>query len=352
MKISVIGAGAWGTAIAKSLADKFDFNIFLWSFEEDVKNYINNNNVNAKYLKAIKLPKNLVASSNLFEVVSMSDYIFIATPSLFTVDIFKKLDQFFHSLQIKPKLAILTKGFITFDGKTQTVVEAAEKVIRGYKDEITYIVGPSHAEEVGLGVITGLVAASNNRENANLFINLFARTPISLFYSDDVFGVQIASALKNVFAIAFGILDAYKLNYPNLIGNNTESFLFSMSLNNIKDIAIELGGKNIGTFLFLSGSGDLDVTCRSMFGRNRRFGNEIVSKNILENFFSIDDLVNNIEKIGYLPEGVLAAKSIFSLFKALNRDLNPNSLLSVIYRILNKELKSESVIEYMKNIRQ
>lgn len=352
MKISVIGAGAWGTAIAKSLADKFDFNIFLWSFEEDVKNYINNNNINAKYLKAIKLPKNLVATSNLFEVVSMSDYIFIATPSLFTVDIFKKLDQFFHSLQIKPKLAILTKGFITFDGTTQTVVEAAEKVIRGYKDEITYIVGPSHAEEVGLGVITGLVAASNNRENADLFINLFARTPISLFYSDDVFGVQIASALKNVFAIAFGILDAYKLNYPNLIGNNTESFLFSMSLNNIKDIAIELGGKNIGTFLFLSGSGDLDVTCRSMFGRNRRFGNEIVSKNILENFFSIDDLVNNIEKIGYLPEGVLAAKSIFSLFKALNRDLNPNSLLSVIYRILNKELKSESVIEYMKNIRQ
>ncbi len=94
MKISVIGAGAWGTAIAKSLADKFDFNIFLWSFEEDVKNGINNGNVNDKYLKGIKLPKNLVASSDLFEVVSMSDYILIATPSLFTVDIFKKLDQF------------------------------------------------------------------------------------------------------------------------------------------------------------------------------------------------------------------------------------------------------------------
>ncbi|WNY64916.1 NAD(P)H-dependent glycerol-3-phosphate dehydrogenase [Borreliella carolinensis] len=352
MKISVIGAGAWGTAIAKSLSDKFDFNIFLWAFEEDVKNSINNDNINAKYLKGIKLPKNLVASSNLFEVATMSDYIFIATPSLFTVDILKKLDQFLHSLEIKPKLAILTKGFITFNGKTQTVIEAAERVMRGYKDEITYIVGPSHAEEVGLGVITGLVAASNSRENAYLFINLFSKTPISLFYSNDVFGVQIAAALKNVFAIAFGILDAYKLNYPNLIGSNTESLLFSISLNNIKDIAIELGGRNIETFLFLSGSGDLDVTCRSMFGRNRRFGNEIVSKNILENFLSIDDLISNIEKIGYLPEGVLAAKSIFSFFKQLNRDLNSNSLLSVIYKILNKELEPKSVIEYMRDVRQ
>ncbi len=260
------------------------------------------------------------------------------------------MDQFFDSLELKPKLAILTKGFLTFNGKTHTVIEAADKVIKGYKDEITYIVGPSHAEEVGLGVITGLVAASHNRENAYLFINLFSKTPISLFYSNDVFGVQIAAALKNVFAIAFGILDAYKLNYPNLIGNNTESFLFSISLNNMKDIAIELGGKNIETFLFLSGSGDLDVTCRSMFGRNRRFGNEIVSKNILESFFSIDDLINNIEKIGYLPEGVFAAKSIFSLLKELNRDFNPNSLLSVIYKILNKELGAESVIEYMRDI--
>ncbi len=317
MKISVIGAGAWGTAIAKSLADKFDFNIFLWSFEEDVKNGINNGNVNDKYLKGIKLPKNLVASSDLFEVVSMSDYILIATPSLFTVDIFKKLDQFFNSLELKPKLAILTKGFLTFNGKTHTVIEAAEKVIKGYKDEITYIVGPSHAEEVGLGVITGLVAASHNRENAYLFINLFSKTPISLFYSNDVFGVQIAAALKNVFAIAFGILDAYKLNYPNLIGNNTESFLFSISLNNMKDIAIELGGKNIETFLFLSGSGDLDVTCRSMFGRNRRFGNEVVSKNILESFFSIDDLINNIEKNWIFARGSFCCQINLFLFKRI-----------------------------------
>ncbi|AJA90190.1 glycerol-3-phosphate dehydrogenase [Borreliella chilensis] len=349
MKISIIGAGAWGTAIAKSLADKFDFNIFLWSFEEDVKDSINNNNVNDKYLKEIKLPKNLVASSDLFEVVSMSDYIFIATPSLFTVDILKKLDQFFYSLGIRPKLAVLTKGFITFNGKTQTVVEVAEKVMQGYEDEITYIVGPSHAEEVGLGVITGLVAASNNRENAYSFINLFRKTPISMFYSNDVFGVQVAASLKNVFAIAFGILYEYKLNYPNLIGNNTESFLFAISLNNMRNIAIELGRGNVETLLFLAGSGDLDVTCRSIFGRNRRLGSEIVSKNVLERFSNIDDLISNIKKIGYLPEGVLAAKSIFVLLKESNRDLNPNSLLSVIYKILNKELGPESILDYMRD---
>ena len=114
--------------------------------------------------------------------------------------------------------------------------------------------GPSHAEEVGLGVITGLMVASKSREHASAFMNLFASTSISVFYSDDVLGVQIASALKNIFAIAFGILDEYKSKNPNLIGNNTESFLFSVSLNDMKNIAFKVGDCSEKTFLFLAGS--------------------------------------------------------------------------------------------------
>ncbi|BCR21799.1 NAD(P)H-dependent glycerol-3-phosphate dehydrogenase [Borrelia sp. HM] len=350
MQISIIGSGAWGTAIAKVLADKFrDNNILLWSFEESVKNSINNEHENFKYLNGIKLSDNLVASSNLLNVVSLSDYIFIATPSLYTLDILNKLRDMFITKQ--PTLAILTKGFITIEEKPNTIMEVAESILTEYKDKITYIAGPSHAEEVGLGIITGLVAASKSLENACKFIDLFSNTSISMFYSNDVLGVQIASALKNIFAIAFGILDEYKIKNPNLIGSNTESFLFAVSLNDMKNIACKIGVCNEETFLFLAGSGDLDVTCRSIFGRNRRFGNEIVSKNILAGFTDIDDLIRNIHKIGYLPEGILAAKEISLLFKSLGCDLNYSNLANIIYKILNKELMPESIIDYIRNFK-
>ncbi|AHH10538.1 NAD(P)H-dependent glycerol-3-phosphate dehydrogenase [Borrelia coriaceae] len=349
MQISVVGAGAWGTAIAKVLADKFKNNILIWSFEEGVKDSINNAHENIKYLKDIKLPDNLVASSDLLDVVSQSDYVFVVTPSLYTLDILNKLKSVCDTKKFN--LAILTKGFITVDGKPRTIVEVAESILTEYKDEITYIAGPSHAEEVGLGIITGLVAASKNRGNAFEFINLFSETSISMFYSDDVLGVQIASALKNIFAIAFGILDEYKIENPNLIGNNTESFLFSVALSDMRNIAFKLGSCNAETFLFLAGSGDLDVTCRSIFGRNRRFGREIVSKNVLEGFNGINDLINSIHKIGYLPEGIVAANEVFLLFKSLGHNSDYHNLANIVYRILNKELKPEAVIDYIKNFK-
>ena len=89
MKISIIGAGAWGTAVAKVLADKGKDNVLIWSFEEDVKDSINNEHENVKYLKGIKLPDNLVATSDLRDAVSLSDYVFIATPSLYTLGVLR-----------------------------------------------------------------------------------------------------------------------------------------------------------------------------------------------------------------------------------------------------------------------
>ncbi|ACH93315.1 MULTISPECIES: NAD(P)H-dependent glycerol-3-phosphate dehydrogenase [Borrelia] len=349
MKISIVGAGAWGTAVAKVLADKFKDPVLIWSFEEDVRESINNSHENTKYLKGIKLPDNLIASSDLLDIVNQSDYIFVVTPSLYTLNVLNKLKSVLTTKKFK--LAILTKGFITIDDKPCTIIEVAEGVLREYKDEITYIAGPSHAEEVGLGIITGLVAASRNRANAFEFINLFSGTSISMFYSYDILGVQVASALKNIFAIAFGILDECKIKDPNLIGNNTESFLFSVSLNDMKNIAFKLGSCNEETFLFLAGSGDLDVTCRSIFGRNRRFGREIVGKNILEDFRDIDDLISNINKIGYLPEGLVAAREVALLFKFLGISSDFQNLAMIVYKILNKELKPEAVIDYIKNFK-
>ncbi|UER67547.1 NAD(P)H-dependent glycerol-3-phosphate dehydrogenase [Borrelia sp. BU AG58] len=346
MKIAIIGAGAWGTAVARVLADKVQNNVLLWSFEESVKDSINNEHENVKYLKGIRLPDNLVATSDLIDAVSWAEYVFIATPSLYTLGIFKSIKNIITNAT--PNLAVLTKGFVTIDGKPCPIVEVAESILEGYKHRIVYITGPSHAEEVGLGVVTGLMAASKSKDHASAFINLFSGTSISVFYSDDVLGVQIAAALKNVFAIAFGILDEYRGKNPNLIGDNTESFLFSVSLNDMKNIAFKIGDCDKDTFLFIAGSGDLDVTCRSAFGRNRRFGREIVSKNILNGFAGIDDLINNIHKIGYFPEGLVAAKEVSLL---LDHGLSIQGLAGVVYRILNKEASPEAVIEYIRNFK-
>ncbi|QMU99152.1 NAD(P)H-dependent glycerol-3-phosphate dehydrogenase [Borrelia sp. A-FGy1] len=346
MKISIIGAGAWGTAIAKVLAEKGEDDVLLWSFEEDIKDSINNEHENVRYLKGIKLPYNLVATSDLSYAVSLADYVFVATPSLYTLGIFKNLNSIITDK--KPGIAILTKGFITFGRKPCPIVDVAENILSDYKGKITYIAGPSHAEEVGLGIITGLMVASKSRYQATRFMDLFANTSISVFYSDDVLGIQIASALKNIFAIAFGILDEYKNKKSNLIGNNTESFLFSVSLNDMKNIAFKVGDCSEKTFLFLAGSGDLDVTCRSIFGRNRRFGRELVSNSILNSFEGIDDLISNIHKIGYIPEGVIAAREVFLL---LENDLDSQGLAGVVYKILNKETNPESVIEYIINFK-
>jgi glycerol-3-phosphate dehydrogenase (NAD(P)+) len=169
-----------------------------------------------------------------------------------------------------------------------------------------------------------------------------------VFSSFDVRGVQVAAAAKNVIAIAFGMLDAFKnladnsvFGGVNMFGDGTESLLLAAGLNEIQGLGMAMGATHPETFTSISGIGDLDVTCRSIWGRNRRFGKEIIEKKILEPFKDIDDLLERIGELGYLPEGVAAAKyvNIFAekyrlkmpiavgLYQILNREIEPNDFL-------------------------
>jgi len=338
-QVAVLGAGAWGTAIAKVIAEK-DKNVLIWSFETSVRDDINEKRENTRYLPNVKLPENLKATSDIEEAAEGKHFLIYALPSMFLLDTLKMTLSVNSIRDGKTIIAVITKGFIPSENNgPRLILETMEDYLPGFfRNSLVYISGPSHAEEVSCGKITGLIAASENAKNSIRFRDLLKGPRLMVYSSLDVRGVQAAAAAKNVIAIAFGILDALKTTgQSEMFGDGTESLLLAAGLNEIQLLGKALGATHAETFTSISGIGDLDVTCRSIHGRNRRFGKDIIEKNILKPFKNIDDLLSRIGEIGYLPEGVAAAKYIHilaekhrlkmpvsvGLFKLLNRELDP-----------------------------
>ncbi|MDR3020473.1 MAG: NAD(P)-dependent glycerol-3-phosphate dehydrogenase [Treponema sp.] len=337
-QIAVLGAGAWGTAIAKVIADK-EKDVVIWSFEEDTRDDINERNENIRYLPGFKLPETLKATSDIEEAAEGRQFLIYAVPSIFLLDTLKKSLNVNSIREGKTAIAVITKGFLPTDNGPRLICETMEDYLPGfYNKSLVYISGPSHAEEVSCGKLTGLIAASENPKNSIRFRNLLTNPGLRVFSSLDIRGVQAAAATKNVIAISFGLLDAVKsLGGTDTFGDGTDSLLLAAGLNEIQILGKALGATHPETFTSIAGIGDLDVTCRSVLGRNRRFGKEIIEKNILERYNNIDDLLSRIGELGYLPEGVAAAKHIrilaekhklklplsIGLSKMLNRELDP-----------------------------
>jgi len=337
-QISVLGAGAWGTAIAKVVAEK-EKDVVIWSYETEVRDDINKKRRNSRYLPDVELPKSLKATSNIEEATEGKQFIIYAVPSLFLLDTLKKTLSVNSIREGKTVIAVLTKGFLPSENGPRLILETMEDYLPGFfHHSLVYISGPSHAEEVSRGKLTGLIAASENAKNSIRFRDLLKNQQLLVYSSLDVRGVQVAAATKNVIAIAFGMLDAMKsFEKIDAFGDGTESLLLAAGLNEIQTLGKALGATHPETFTSISGIGDLDVTCRSIYGRNRRFGRDIIEKNILKSYKNIDDLLSRIGEIGYLPEGAAAAKYVrilaekhklkmpvsIGLCKLLNREIEP-----------------------------
>lgn len=336
--VAILGAGAFGTALAAVMARK-GHSVRLWSFDGEAARQINEDRVNTLFLPDVPVPQGVTAFTSLEETMEGAEYLILATPSLFTVSTMKQLLTYPTILEGEVKIATIAKGFLPGKNGPELIVDALENYLPGsYKGNVVYISGPSHAEEVGRGKITGLISASLNPNNSILFRELLAGESIKIYSSLDVIGVQTCAALKNVVAIAFGILDAMKEQEAQLVGDNTESLLFAAGLNEIQTMGRALGSTHPETFTSIAGVGDLDVTCRSVYGRNRRFGREIILKNIIDKYKDIDDLIANIGDIPYLPEGVFAARYARELMEKHNLKLG---LINQVYRILNREADQE-----------
>jgi glycerol-3-phosphate dehydrogenase (NAD(P)+) len=343
-KIAVIGSGAWGTAVAKVIAEKGK-EVTLWCLEESVAAEINTAHTNAQYLPGVELPPSLRAVTDIVEAAEGAEFLILASPSLYLLDTVKRILPVRSIREGETAVAVITKGFLPTPKGPRLILETLEDYLPGfYRQGLVYIAGPSHAEEVSRGKITGLIAASENPKNSIRFRDLLKSGRLLVFSSFDVRGVQVAAAAKNVIAIAFGILDALKNTPPegDVFGDGTESLLLAAGLNEIQTLGQAMGATHAETFTSISGVGDLDVTCRSVFGRNRRFGREIIEKNILKPYRDLEDLLERIGEIGYLPEGVAAAKYVKILAERFKLKM-PISL--GLHRILNREIEPGDFIQ-------
>jgi glycerol-3-phosphate dehydrogenase (NAD(P)+) len=350
-KVGVIGAGAWGTAVAKVIAENKRAlgqceDVVLWTRRKDAADEITGEHTNMRYLPDVTLPDNIRADTDICVVANGKDFLILATPSLFLLDAVKQILSLPSIREGETLIAVVAKGFLPGKDGPRLIVETLEDYLPGfYRQALVYIAGPSHAEEVSRGKITGLIAASENAKNAFRFRDLLKNNRVLVFPSLDIRGVQVASAAKNVIAIAFGILDALKTQTDTTLGtafgDGTSSLLLAAGLNEIQMLGRAMGATHPETFTSISGVGDLDVTCRSVFGRNRRFGRDIIEKKILHRFQNIDDLIGRIGEIGYLPEGIAAAKYVRIL--AEKHDLKM-PISTGLYRILNREIEHEEFL--------
>lgn len=339
-QVGIISAGAWGTAVAKVIADNGN-KVTVWDFMDSVIDNINKNHMNERFLPGVNLPETLAGSTDIIEVSSNKDFLLIASPSLYIMDIVKKLIQVPGISEGETVIGVLTKGFIDTPVGPSLILKSLEDYLPGfYRNSLVYISGPSHAEEVARGKLTGLISASKNGKNAIKFRELLSSENLLVYSSLDIVGVQTSGAVKNVIAIAFGMLDAL-MELSDSFGDNSESLLLAAGLNEIQILGAALGSEHPETFTSIAGVGDLDVTCRSKFGRNRRFGGEIIKDRRIEKYKNIDKLIDNINEIGYLPEGIVAARSVNKLSTQYKLKL---PICNMVYKILNKELKPSSAV--------
>ena len=253
--IAIIGSGSWGVALGMHMA-KMGHNIKIWSFAKEEADLINNER-KCKFLPDITLPENIICTQSFEECVKDSDYIFHVTPSKVTRNTIKQYKEFVK----KQPIIMCSKGFETDTLNTLDEIIAEELP----NNPIAVFSGPSHAEEVSRGVPTAMVLASKNNRLLNELQNMLMNENMRIYLSNDVKGVELGGALKNIIAFCAGILVGMEL------GDNSFAALLTRGLTEIARLGAALGGKT-ETFYGLSGLGDLVVTCSSKFSRNRKAG--------------------------------------------------------------------------------
>jgi glycerol-3-phosphate dehydrogenase (NAD(P)+) len=258
-KISVIGAGAWGTTLA-ILAAENGHSVTIWSYEEDVATSINELRENKKYLNGFQLPSNIDSTNDIIKAAA-NEILVIATPSQYLRKTLKSL-----SKHVKKDAVIISavKGLEIETQKRMTEVIKEELPC----DNIAVISGPNISKEIARGLPAASVSASKNIDTARFVQKILNSGRFRVYVNTDVIGVELGGALKNIIAIAAGAADGL------MFGNNAKSALMVRGMAEIKRLGVALGGK-AETFNGLSGIGDLITTCSSTLSRNHHVGMEI-----------------------------------------------------------------------------
>lgn len=289
VKIGIIGAGSWGTALA-ILLQKNGHQVTIWSIMKDEVEMLKVKRQHESKLPGVVLPEEIEITNDLRESMTDKDLLVLAVPSPYTRSTARMMKEFVTPGQLIVNVA---KGIeeVTF----YTLTDIVEEELPGV--DAAVLSGPSHAEEVGKGLPTTCVVGAHTRKTADYLQNIFVSPVFRVYTSPDMLGIELGGALKNVIALAAGIADG--LGY----GDNTKAALITRGIAEIARLGIKMGGKP-ETFYGLTGIGDLIVTCASVHSRNRRAGY------LIGQGYKMKEAM---EEVKMVVEGVYSAKAAMGL---------------------------------------
>lgn len=315
-KIAILGAGSFGTAIAKLICSYEKYDIILWSAVKEEIEEIKKNKENIKYLPNIKIDteKIILTTDNL--LLKNADIVIFAVASKYVRSVAKNISGYIKKDAIIVNVA---KGLEqeSFKRLSQVIYEETNS------KKIVALCGPSHAEEIAKFIPTTIVASCEDLKIAEYVQEILNSSIFRVYVNEDIIGVEIAAALKNIIALAVGICDGLNL------GDNTKAALMTRGLFEIARVGVFLGAKE-KTFLGLAGIGDLIVTCTSEHSRNKKAG-FLIGKGV--------EVLKALEKVNMVVEGYYATKAAYE-FSNINNIYMP--ITKELYEILyeNKDIKN------------
>ncbi len=312
-KIAVIGAGGWGLALGLLLHENKNEVIF-WCYNEQEKDDILQHRENKRCLPGVKIPIEIRFTCEMKEALEGADVAIIAVPSKAVRTTVQMMKEVVHEQTI---IVNVSKGI-----ENDTLKCLAEVIEEELINPVVVLSGPSHAEEVARHIPTAVTVSSKQMEKAREVQELFMNHYFRVYTNDDLIGVELGGALKNVIALAAGIVEG--MGY----GDNTKAALITRGIAEITRLGVAMGGKP-STFSGLTGIGDLIVTCTSGHSRNRRAG-ELVGQGL-----TIDEA---IKRVNMVVEGVPTTKATYALMKEYQVEM---PILNAIYVVLfeNKPVK-------------
>jgi len=317
MKLAVLGAGAWGTALSISLAPRHA--VTLWARSAGQADAMAKARVNQLYLPAYKIPQQVTVTADFATALDRAELLLIATTTAGLRDVLRQL----VDARLTAPLVWLCKGFEANSARLPHQVAAEElpaSLSRGV------LSGPSFADEVARGMPTALTLASGDAAFAQRTARELHHDRLRIYSSDDDVGIEIAGALKNVIAIASGISDGLGLGY------NARAALITRGLAEITRVGLKLDGR-METFMGLAGIGDLVLTCTGDLSRNRRVGLELAKGIRLEQI---------LRELGHVAEGVYTARAVSSLARELKVEM---PITRAVCRVMDQGIPARDAVD-------
>ena len=320
-KVAVLGAGAWGTALAIHLA-RLGEPVTLWAHRKESAQQLRVERQNSRYLPNIQFPDCLHVRENLDEVLNDVEAILVVVPSHVFRSVLESVQKITAGRKVH--IAWATKGF---EPDSLLLLHKVAKDVFGAEQSLAVLSGPTFAAEVARGMPTAMVSASRDSDEAEYWAKLFHHDSFRMYTQQDIVGVEVGGAYKNIMAIATGISDGLGL------GANARAALVSRGMAEMMRLSSALGGES-ETMMGLAGLGDLVLTCTDDLSRNRRFGFKLAQSGA--------EVEQVIAEIGQVVEGVKAVRAVYLLAEKLELDL---PIMNQVYGLVEGKVTPQQAVQ-------